>query len=159
MEAKDTYPAVNNKMDGQEQLDPKVLNQEPLHQPPTPEEEKCFSEAFYEEQALRLKEFFPDMSDTNHLRMLQRQLNRMQIMMDKLKMPWGQYIPIMHNALMLNYERTEGRENKAHILRLSTELISFATYLSQNGKLINDMSAFFHRQTVELGKIMEKEEK
>ena len=155
MEAENTHRDVS-KTDGQEQLDLNVLNQEQSNQLPTPEEARCFSEAFYEEQALRLKEFFPGMYDTNHLRMLQRQLNRMKIVMEKLKLPWDEYIPMMHNAFMLNYSRIEGHDAKAHTLRLTTKLISTATYLSQNGRLINEMSSFFHQQIVELEKMMEE---
>lgn len=73
-------------------------------------------------------------------------------------MPWDQYIPMMHNAFMLNYDRLEDHDAKAHALRLTTELISLlATFLSQNGRLINNMSAFFHTQTVELNEILDKE--
>ncbi len=157
MEAENTNQAVI-KTNAQEQHDTNALNQEPSTNSQSPkEEERCFSEAFYEEQASRLEEFFSDMYDPNQLRMLQRQLDRMKIMMDKLKMPWDQYIPIMHKAFMLNYDRLEGRHAKAHALRLSTELISVATFLAHNGRLIDNMSAFFHKQAVELNEILDKE--
>ena len=71
-------------------------------------------------------------------------------------MPWNEYIPMMHNAFMLNYDRIEGRDTKAHTLRLTTELISVATYLSQSVRLINNMSSFFHQQMVEIEKIVEE---
>lgn len=127
MEAENTYQAVI-KTDDQEQHDANALNQEPSTNSQPPKEERCFSEAFYEEQASRLKEFFSDMHDPNRLRMLERQLNRMKTIMDKLKMPWDQYIPMMHNAFMLNYDKLKGHDAKAHALRLTTELISLATF-------------------------------
>lgn len=157
MEAENTNQAVI-KTDDEEQHDANALNQEPFTNSQSPkEEERCFSEAFYEEQASRLKEFFSDMYDPNQLRMLQRQLDRMKILMDKLKMPWDKYIPIMHNAFMLNYDRLQGRDAKAQALRLTTEIMSVVTFLSHNGRLIDNMSAFFHKQTVELNEILDKE--
>lgn len=157
MEAENTQLAIEKRDDQEERLELNVHIQEQLDKYPSSQEETYFSEAFYEEQASRLKDFFSDMHDPNRLRILERQLNRIKTIMDKLKMPWVQYIPMMHNAFMLNYDRLEGRDAKAHTLRLTTELISLATFLSQNGRLINNMSTFFHTQIVELNEILDKE--
>lgn len=117
-----------------------------------PQEEKLFNDAFFEEEARRVKASFPHSGDPNQLRHLRNVLREMKFLMIRLELPWDKFIPILYRGLLLQYERVDTRGKRAEFYQLTTDLISCITFLSQNRYLFLYMADFYHQQIAELDK-------
>lgn len=53
-----------------------------------PTEEKLFNNAFFEEEAVRVKASFPHLGDPNQLRYLRNVLREMKLLTTQLELPW-----------------------------------------------------------------------
>lgn len=110
---------------------------------------------FFEEEAVRLKRAFLNVEQgENQLLYLRHQLKYMKSFFTKLELPWDQYIPLLFRSIPYYMIQEESRNVRNKNYRLSTELIDCITYLSQSGRLINNMASYFDEQIKEIDEII-----
>lgn len=110
-------------------------------------------EVFFEEEAMRLKDVFPNtQQDENHLFYLRHQLQCIKTLLTKLELPWDKYIPLLFRSFTFYMQRQEGSNIRNRNYYLSNELMECITYLSQSGKLINSTAAYYDKQIKDVEK-------
>lgn len=121
-----------------------------------PTSEKNIPEfAFFNEEAIRIKQAFSNMDQNEHpLLYLQHQLRYMKRIMTKLELPWDQYIPLLFRCFSRYMFQEESKSARNRNYYLSSDLMECITFLSQSGRLINNMAAYFDNQIKEIDRII-----
>ena len=80
----------------------------------------------------------------------------MKTLLTKLELPWDRYIPILHYGFVLYLQRVESSDSRTKAAKLTTDLMSCVAFLSQSGRLINNMAGFYNQQITDLEKLIEE---
>lgn len=123
------------------------------------EEVRVLNDEYFKEQSERIQEVFNKKNIEDHRQYLLNQSKCMKTLLTKLELPWDRYIPILHYSFVLCIQRTEGQEGRTKAAKLSTDLMSCVAYLSQSGRLINNMADYYGQQIHDLEKLMEEAKK
>lgn len=123
------------------------------------EEIRVLNDEYFKEQSERIQEEFNKKNVQDHRQYLLNQSKCMKTLLTKLELPWDRYIPILHYGFVLYLQRVEGTDCRKNTAKLTTDLISCVAYLSQSGRLINNMAGFYNQQITDLEKLMEEAKK
>lgn len=128
------------------------------HQPSN-EEQRVLNDEYFKEQSERIQEEFSKRSTQDYRQYLLNQSQCMKTLLTRLELPWDRYIPILHYGFVLYLQRVEGADCRKKTAKLTTDLMSCVAYLSQSGRLINNMAGFYNQQITDLEKLMEEAKK
>lgn len=129
-----------------EQMTPQVQN----------EEIRVLNDEYFKEQSERIQEEFNKKNVEDHRQYLLNQSKCMKTLLTKLELPWDKYIPILHYGFVLYLQRVENTDNRSKSAKLTMDLMSCVAYLSQSGRLINNMAGFYNQQIIDLEKLIEE---
>lgn len=115
------------------------------------------SEIFFQEEARRIREAFNNKSDEQNLDYLRHQLKCMKALTTHLELPWDRLIPILFRCFSSYMQHPELNVNRKKTGQLTAQLIDCMTYMSQNGRMINVMVAYFNQQIEDLDKLLAEE--
>lgn len=87
---------------------------------------------------------------------LLRQLEHTKGLLSSLEKPWSRYIPILYRALSLYYIHVTDTSKRQLALNLTTDLMTVITQLSQSGRLISRLCAYYSNQSEILKKYMDE---
>ena len=120
------------------------------------EEIRVLNDEYFKEQSERIQEEFSKRSTQDHRQYLLNQSKCMKTLLTRLELPWDRYIPILHYGFVLYLQRAEGADYKKKTAKLTTDLMSCVAFLSQSGRLINNMAGFYNQQITDLEKLIEE---
>lgn len=120
---------------------------------------RVLNDEYFKEQAERIQEEFNKRNVQDHRQYLLNQSKCMKTLLTKLELPWDRYIPILHYGFVLYLQRTESPDSRMKAAKLTTDLMSCVAYLSQSGRLINNMAGFYNQQITDLEKLIEEARK
>lgn len=123
------------------------------------EEIRVLNDEYFKEQSERIQEEFSKKSTQDYRQYLLNQSKCMKTLLTRLELPWDRYIPILHYGFVLYLQRVEGADCRKKTAKLTTDLISCVAYLSQSGRLINNMAGFYDQQITDLEKLIEETKK
>ena len=120
------------------------------------EEVRILNDEYFKEQSERIQEEFNKKNVEDHRQYLLNQSKCMKTLLTKLELPWDRYIPILHYGFVLYLQRVESSDSRTKAAKLTTDLMSCVAFLSQSGRLINNMAGFYNQQIIDLEKLMEE---
>lgn len=123
------------------------------------EEIRVLNDEYFKEQSERIQEEFNKRNVQDHRQYLLNQSKCMKKLLTKLELPWDRYIPILHYGFVLYLQRVESPDSRTKAAKLTTDLMSCVAYLSQSGRLINNMAGFYNQQITDLEQLMEEAKK
>ena len=123
------------------------------------EEIRVLNDEYFKEQSERIQEEFNKKNVEDHRQYLLNQSKCMKTLLTKLELPWDRYIPILHYGFVLYLQRVENTDNRNKSAKLTMDLMSCVAFLSQSGRLINNMAGFYNQQIIDLEKLMEEAKK
>lgn len=83
---------------------------------------------------------------------LLRQLEKSKTLLASLELPWERYIPVLYRAFSLYFIHAEDASARQKALNLTSDLMSVVVLLSQSGRLINHLCAYYHAEAENLRK-------
>lgn len=123
------------------------------------EEIRVLNDEYFKEQSERIQDEFSKKSTQDYRQYLLNQSQCMKTLLTRLELPWDRYIPILHYGFVLYLQRVEGADCRKKTAKLTTDLMSCVAYLSQSGRLINNMAGFYNQQITDLEKLIEEAKK
>ncbi len=111
---------------------------------------EMLSDVFFKEEARRLKEACRFEKDEEDLDYLNHQLRSVKNLFVNLKLPWIQIAPLLYRCLAVYLQRPDQEVSNKTVRYLSAQLMDGVLFLSQNGRLINDLLTYFDRQIKEV---------
>lgn len=120
---------------------------------------RVLNDEYFKEQSERIQEEFSKKSTQDYRQYLLNQSKCMKTLLTRLELPWERYIPILHYGFVLYLQRVEGADCRKKTAKLTTDLMSCVAYLSQSGRLINNMAGFYNQQITDLEKLIEEAKK
>ena len=120
------------------------------------EEIRVLNDEYFKEQSERIQEEFNKRNVQDHRQYLLNQSKCMKTLLTKLELSWDRYIPILHYGFVLYLQRVENTDNRSKSAKLTMDLMSCVAYLSQSGRLINNMAGFYNQQIIDLEKLIEE---
>ena len=120
------------------------------------EEIRVLNDEYFKEQSERIQEEFNKRNVQDHRQYLLNQSKCMKTLLTKLELPWDKYIPILHYGFVLYLQRVESSDSRTKAAKLTTDLMSCVAFLSQSGRLINNMAGFYNQQITDLEKLIEE---
>lgn len=120
---------------------------------------RVLNDEYFREQSERIQEEFSKKSTQDYRQYLLNQSKCMKTLLTRLELPWDRYLPILHYGFVLYLQRVEGTDCRKKTAKLTTDLISCVAYLSQSGRLINNMAGFYNQQITDLEKLIEEVKK
>lgn len=139
--------------------DANIIGTEQMTSQSSNQEQRVLNDEYFKEQSERIQEEFSKRNVQDHRQYLLNQSKCMKTLLTKLELPWDRYIPILHYGFVLYLQRVESPDSKGKAAKLTTDLMSCVAYLSQSGRLINNMAGFYNQQITDLEKLMEKAKK
>ena len=138
--------------------DANIISTEQTTHQSSNEEQRVLNDEYFKEQSERIQEAFKK-NIGDHRQYLLNQSKCMKTLLTKLELPWDKYIPILHYGFVLYLQRVENTDNRSKAAKLTMDLMSCVAYLSQSGRLINNMAGFYNQQIIDLEKLMEEAKK
>lgn len=81
------------------------------------------------------------------LQFLERQLEYSKGLLSSLEKPWSRYIPILYRAFSIYLMHLPDSKSRQNALNLTSDLVNVVVQLSQSGKLISRLCAYYSNQS------------